>query len=138
MNSKEQKIKEEWIKILGAEQFEIDGTNIWPNGYFRRDLAFGTISDEELKSRGDFDEMKKYGFWHIRPKSLQGIEHNNHWIKIESEDDLPKEHGAYWTIAKFNEICANTFGTFGKNEFTFDNGFITYYQPIEKPTPPIY
>jgi hypothetical protein len=25
-----------------------------------------------------------------RPKSLQGIENNNGWIKIESENDLPK------------------------------------------------
>ena len=31
----------------------------------------------------------KTGHW--RPKSLQGIENNNGWIKIESEEDLPKE-----------------------------------------------
>jgi len=27
----------------------------------------------------------------MRPKSLQGIENNNGWVRIESESDLPKE-----------------------------------------------
>jgi hypothetical protein len=34
-----------------------------------------------------------------RPKSLDGIENNNGWIKIESKDDLPKK-GKYWGFTK--------------------------------------
>lgn len=36
---------------------------------------------------------------YVRPKSLQGIENNNGWIKIESEADLPErndEQEYYW------------------------------------------
>jgi hypothetical protein len=74
----------------------------------------------------------------IRPKSIQGIENNNGWIKIESDDDLPKKSGMYWTFIIGKEVVANTFNTFGNNEFTFDNGVVTHYQPIQKPQPPIY
>lgn len=68
---------------------------------------------------------------------MKTIENNNGWIKIESEADLPKENGAYWTfIADKNEMYANSFGTFNQPEFTFDHNLITHYQPIIKPEPP--
>ena len=76
-----------------------------------------------------------------RPKSLSGIESNNGWVKIECEDDLPKEVGHYWTIDKFMKtnptqdfydpklICF-------KNSRWYDR--ISHYQIIEKPKLPIY
>lgn len=91
------------------------------------------IKDEEKLSSFGKDGLK------LQPSLLKGMFNNNGWIKIESEDDFPKKNGAYWTITKGkNEVEANTFGTFGKKEFTFHNGLITHYQPIEKPKPPIY
>ena len=77
-------------------------------------------------------------YW--RPKSLQGIENNNGWIKIESEADLPKNDDDYWVMTniKDDELqqlsnlivirCLNL----------EKNIKVTHYQPIEKPKPPIY
>lgn len=72
-----------------------------------------------------------------RPKSLQGIENNNGWIKIESEADLPKDSTNYWTVTKFDkEPKIRWFNRFF-NEYEKD-GKVTHYQPIIKPLPPIY
>ena len=72
-------------------------------------------------------------YW--RPKSLQGIENNKGWIKIESEYDLPKNEGSFWVINDENKIVEMEY--FPKYKcFTEQN--ISHYQPIEKPKPPIY
>jgi len=57
------------------------------HGYFCNGLdeileGFG-IKENEIDYDLDFDGVGKF-----RPKSLQGIENNNGWIKIESESDL--------------------------------------------------
>ena len=83
---------------------------------------------------------------------------NNGWIKIESESDLPKENIECFYVIEIPEKYSNH-GTqinigsfkFGKNlmsgqsnYFTCDNffyhrfPFVTHYQPIVKPQPPIY
>lgn len=36
-------------------------------------------------------------FW---PKEIDGIETNNGWTRIESEEDLPKEDGTYYVMTK--------------------------------------
>lgn len=78
------------------------------------------------------DEYKTY----FRPKSLQGIENNNGWIKIESEDDLPKEDGFYWVVdSETKDIIDRYFDT--KN-YDYFNQFSTHYQSIQKPKPPLY
>ncbi len=93
----------------------------------------------------------------VRPKSLQGIETNNGWIKIESEDDLPKESidchyrlfvsetysnaGEYILSGRFRVKSSLTNST---NFFTCDDMIrsffprVTHYQPTQKPQPPIY
>lgn len=72
----------------------------------------------------------------IRPKSLQGIENNNGWIKIESEDDLPKEDKWYWVKKKSGEEILSGYQIGVSKERWLSE--ITHYQPIEKPKPPIY
>lgn len=63
---------------------------------------------------------------------------NNNWSLV-SETGLPEVWGAYWTITEGKEeVEANTFGTFGKEEFTFSHAKVTHYQPIIKPSKPIY
>lgn len=73
----------------------------------------------------------------VRPKSLDSIETNNGWTKIESEEDLPKDkiHTPYRIIDKNKNII----------DYWFDDGMIdywlnnfTHYKPIEKELLPIY
>ena len=76
-----------------------------------------------------------------RPKSLQGIEHNNGWIKIESEEDLPEETGIYFTFSKVSWKPFYRIDVFTgrlKNSFTNGISCFTHYQPIIKPEPPMY
>jgi hypothetical protein len=90
-----------------------------------------------------------------RPKSLQGIETNNGWIKIESDEWL-KEHKISGSITKYyvdnaNEdyltisVLAELSGE--KIQLTLDSYLwlkhnaeivATHYQPIVKPLNPIY
>jgi len=84
------------------------------------------------------------GFGYNKPKSLQGIENNNGWINIESEDDLPTEHRGYFTKTNYcKEIVERDYPIFTKSmsiederKWWLEN--ITHYQPIQKPQPPIY
>lgn len=83
-------------------------------------------------------EEKMFASTMVRPKSLSGIENNNGWVKIESENDLPKENEQhYWTITENNpDIKERYFNKFF-NEYKGE-GKVTHYQPIEKPQSPIY
>lgn len=86
--------------------------------------------------------LLEFGKTRVRPLSLLGIEDNNGWIKIQSENDLPK-----------NQIRCITGLMYNKNNFIY--GFeeektpevlkdlwelneITHYKPIEKQKQPIY
>lgn len=76
----------------------------------------------------------------FRPKSIQGIENNNGWIRIESEEDLPAENsGLYFVydgkdvgIARMSTIM---FRCLTSNEVYSD---VTHFQPTVKPKKPIY
>jgi len=77
----------------------------------------------------------------LEPKSLQGIENNNGWIKIESEADLPKQDcNCYFILKSNNAILTGKFnqGCFDYALRYYDHNDITHYQPIKKPNPPIY
>ena len=66
---------------------------------------------------------------------------NNGWIKIESEDDLPKNITECWINYK-DKILLSLYQSKHfvlKSEFSLlPFNLITHYQPIEKPKPPIY
>ncbi len=107
-------------------------------------LFSGLANENGWKNSDVIPKDKKHLFdntncGNSRPKSLQGIENNNGWIKIESEDDLPKADGWYWV--RING-CEPTY----QREFSTDMIFnkycwikeYTHYQPIVKPEPPIY
>lgn len=70
-----------------------------------------------------------------RPKTLQGIENNNGWIKIESDDDLPKDENSFWVVTDDEEIVEMEY--FPKYKSFTELG-VTHYQRIEKPKPPIF
>lgn len=72
-----------------------------------------------------------------RPKSLQGIENNDGWIRIESEEDLPKDsHALLWVYTDHGNIYNYFFYStwFSINELEK----VVAYQPITKPLKPIY
>jgi len=92
--------------------------------------------DEIIKSLSI--ELYNESTYNWRPKSLQGIETNNGWIKIESEADLPSEIDYYWIKDKSGsiEICKY----YGKEDLAY-RVWITqfiHYHPIIKPQQPIY
>ncbi len=77
-----------------------------------------------------------------RPKSLQGIESNNGWIRIESEEDLPKESGDYWVYETNGAIGIRFYMSvpqkWGNHEMEVKNPQVSHWQPIVKPEKPIY
>ena len=77
---------------------------------------------------------------YVRPSSLRGIENNNRWIRIDSEDDLPKENIDCWFI-----LGGETYlGYYSKRKCFCHCGEdipitdVPHYQPIKNPLPPIY
>ena len=121
--TKQEKIQEAYGKYWEVVYEYVD-KNGWCSAYWKTKTYFQT----------EFTSEK----W--RPKSLQGIEDNNGWIKIESEADLPKNDDDYWVMTniKDDEVqqlsnlivirCLNL----------EKNIKVTHFQPIEKPKPPIY
>ena len=119
--TKEKKIKEAWGGFYTNKITDDGWMNINPRSY----------SDNELFDRLVFNKERHS----IRPKSLQGIENNNGWIRIESEDDLPKESSNYWVMQSDKRI--QTIKEYFDNK-EYYNITATHYQPIIKLQPPIY
>lgn len=74
-----------------------------------------------------------------RPRSLEGVENNNGWICIDSEDDLPKEKVKCHFIDKRHGLVTGLFvpkSEGGDVEFILNNA--THYQPIPEPLTPLY
>ena len=123
--------KQEAIKKAYGEYFIHADINGW--------IKFGMYCPSDLGIE-DYDEIvDTIGIW--RCKSLQGIENNNGWIKIESEADLPKE-GMHHSILLDSE-CINGYRNYDVIVFyevnsKFRKKEISHYQPIFKPNPPIY
>ena len=75
-----------------------------------------------------------------RPKSLQGIENNNGWIKIESEEVLPKNDMYVHIIfnKKVNIAFLCNGELYNPNKVKYYRKGVTHYKPIEESTLPIY
>lgn len=131
MNAKEEKIKEAYKSEFTNNEQDYDkryeSLKIWidKNGWLS-----GTLYDVDMNR---FDVSGHT----LRPKSLQGIEDNNGWIRIESESDLPKETACYHVINKKGLYFRKRFLCHLKD---YKNKWkqITHYQRIIKPKPPIY
>ncbi|MCT3674463.1 hypothetical protein HZQ94_14845 [Elizabethkingia anophelis] len=78
----------------------------------------------------------------IRPSALNGIESNNSWTRIESEEDLPKEYKNYWCRTYNGDTKILRFDPeFKEWYYECNTGLsftVTHYQPIETPKPPIF
>lgn len=143
--------KQEVIKNAYGEHWETVKDYVDENGWFELKKVVGTFWETKLEL--DIIESPR----RVRPKSLQGIENNNGWIKIESEADLPKDHEInYFIPCNFLERAFIGFIDRKSNEVYFlDESFevrkntcvylnswlpsqITHYQPINKPLKPLY
>jgi len=84
-----------------------------------------------------FELSEDWNYW--RHKTLENLETNNGWIRIESEKDMPKDSGRYWIKDKeFGRDIAKYF-TENKTWYCDDiRQFPTHYQPITKPKSPIF
>lgn len=135
------KTKEEVIREAWGEYYEIVKDEINDNGWYN---FFDLDCTERKRKLWHFENVlmtqSEEGHY-IRPKSLKGIENNNRWISIKSEEDLPKEKGSYW-ILSINEDAVSTY--FNGIDFVTHYGAYTplvhtfYYQPIIKPKKPLY
>lgn len=139
MKTKEQAIieayKEYWNELPPEIQKYALQNDGWINSKEWIGDAGNTLIFKKLKCI-PLDCMDNYHStycYFFRPKSLQGIEDNNGWIKIESEEDYNKlENGEYeW----YN---INT-GKYEKGDL-YSYGMFTHYKIIPKtiPKPPIY
>ena len=123
--------KQEAIKKAYGEYFIHADINGW--------IKFGMYCPSDLGIE-DYDEIvDTIGIW--RCKSLQGIENNNGWIKIESEADLPKE-GMHHSIL-LDSDCINGYRNYDVIVFYEVNSRyrkkeISHYKPIEKSKVPIF
>lgn len=131
--TKEEKIKEAYFKLFNEEslsekeeRFDALKSFIDSHGWLSGSLV-GV--DKNLLDFSGHEE---------RPKSLQGIENNNGWIKIES--GLPKSFsGNYFVYDGINIFIASMSGLQFRCARTHRVcPEITHYQPIQKPKPPIY
>jgi hypothetical protein len=139
-----EKIKEAWVKLIGEEEFNNLKIDIDLLGWLKvseRDYHYkyntSLVGDFNGKGYNPMQKIKDYEDnptpYFVRPKSLEGIEKNNGWIKIESESDLPNKTNDYWIVNKLGVSIRNY-------DMQEDNDWndVTHYQPITKPQPPIY
>lgn len=123
--------KQEAIKKAYGEYWENVKDYVDNDGWINNSIpkfTFGQLKNLDLEYKNDV---------FFRPKSLQGIENNTGWIKIESEDDLPKVQDSFYVCFKNGEIIQRYFIPNNKHSKE-DWRNITHWQPIEKPQPPIY
>lgn len=132
--------KEEKIKEAYGEHYETVKNYIDDNGWCVLNVSQKEpINDFAHHEKTEWKPINERVCW--RPKSLEGIENNNSWIKIESEDDLP-EIGTYchFIIKGFEELNNQGLfdGMFWDNKCAYISSVVTHYQPIDKPKSPIY
>lgn len=136
MKTKEQAIKEAYKEYWDEVKDYVDENGLLDKQVFSNHKG---ISYEDISNKISFIH---YGNFCI-PKSLKGIEVNNGWIKIESDNDLPKED----CDCHFKTYSNNYFlGKYVKDTDNFINifyskvhyGDVSHYKQIENPKEPIY
>jgi len=126
--------KQKAIELAYGENWDNVSQFIDDNGW----LKSHEISPFDLKLTWNdiqVEEYEKGGSIKYRPKSLSGIEDNNGWISINSEDDLLKQDGYYFGLTINGDIVVLRSNN---NKWVIENDETTHYQPIEKPLKPIY
>lgn len=127
--------KQEKIQEAYGEYWEQVKDYVDENGWITTwDLVsyLGVIPKDGFKVKIKGKKIKHQDNLH-RPKSLKGIENNNGWIKIESEEQYDElENGEYEWYNIEN-------GKYDKGDL-WSYGVFTHYKIVPKiePQPPIY
>lgn len=149
--TKGEKIHQEWKNLIPNDKINYCLSTGWCVSYCVNGIndvisEFPTVEDKIEFESCSYDILK----W--RPKTLQGIENNNGWICINSEDDLPKNESidvmiksepyqgyVYQGYKKWYCILENRYGS---KELDDDESIpaaeITHYQLIIKPKLPLH
>jgi len=123
--------KQEKIKEAYGEHWEQVKEFVDENGWIYLESLSNIIYSEPV----EFDDKGNY--W--RPKTLQGIETNLGWIKIESEADLPELETFAWVIdSRRNDDFKQILIPRRESRTKYWTTYATHYQPIIKPQSPIY
>jgi hypothetical protein len=141
--TKEEKIKEAWGEYWGLFNYNTQKRILESNG----SVDYFLLSKEEKEDTevliGDIRKLEctktdEGTARYFRPKSLKGIENNNGWNKIESEDDLPTDTEVKYWGANQNGVFEGIIFPFESISIKYKNKTLTHYQPIQEPKPPLY
>jgi len=119
--------KEEKIKEAYGEHYPQLSDSIDENGWSSNWNHFASL-ETRLFAKEDIE--KSNGKWRL--KSLQGIENNNGWTKIETKEGLP-EFGYYEVVVRSNGKM--TRATLDKNVPLV---YYSHYQTISDLKPPLH
>lgn len=134
-NAKQKAIRLAYVNLIGEEKYEIIKSYIDENGIIKNDDLSNQMlfdSDDVIFS-GSLHNDLRYTL-----KSLQGIENNNGWIKIESGFDLPSDDCECHIEFSDGSVSIDKYFTnykmFNQNHWKH----IVAYQQIVKPKKRIY
>ena len=132
--------KQEKIQEAYGNWWEFYKDNVNENGWIKDRDFWGKWPEDDNITKIDWETTDHDDDWYDtrRPKLLQGIENNNGWIKINSEDDFPKTEGTYWVYDNINVTTAYYTSGSGFQLVMGINCKPTHYQSITKPQLPIY
>jgi len=127
--TKEERIQVLWIEAIGIENYVMAEKYINKQGWLNcRWHQFDFLLNAtilERKGNGVLHELS-------RPKSLQGIEDNNGWIKLQGLANEIQKRCSIWIETKNGDI-----EYLKENEF-LPIGYAVAYQVAEKPKKRIY
>lgn len=135
MNSKQECISKAYGKYWEELKDCVD-ENGWHNIHKAKIKFKDYYYVQEFENKGNY----------YRPKSLQGIENNRGWIKIESEESLPTKEGKYiWgRLHKESEYGPEWFEKFKETTkegiikaYKFYIG-VTHYKEVFEHEPPLH
>ncbi len=144
MKSKQEVIQEAWGEtVYPGLDMDMKSWDEEGDGWYKHWKETGKVYRNFLNDhnkriidlRDDIINLNGW-FW---PKSLDGIENNRGWTRIESESDIPKEITECYVFDDDGDISCFTFGFDSQKDYSeVVNCGITHYQPIIKPEAPIY
>jgi len=132
-----QENKQKAIELAYGEYWDIVKDYVYENGW----CDFTFTKDTNILIPIEMDSKFPLG----RPKSLSGIETNNNWTVINSDEDLPKENMQCFIMQNGKIQIGNYISNY-KRWFapgcyyseTYKSLGITHYQLIKEPSKPIY
>lgn len=143
MNS--QNNKNNAIKAAYGEYYKDYRRFIDENGFiYQSDLFFPETGMKKDGVEAEIISVEKKHKWSNikwRPMSLQGLENNRGWTRIESEEDLPKPKGVedVLVIIETGEITVEN--SMSLNDIEVRRYWlrtISHWQPFIKPNLPLY